>query len=478
MSDTPDAKHGHVTPRADGTKARCGGPAICSVCAAELAALTPAAPTPPAAPVNTPEQDACLSDVLNLHNVLCTGSAGTGKSHLLRQMREGFREAYLKLGVVGSTGIAAVNVGGLTLHTWAGLGIGDQETGAQEPVKNTIHRIRFNSNRRAFENITNTNHLAIDEISMISADLLDHVDTVFRAIRDCQDKPFGGMQLIMFGDFLQLPPVSKNNVNPAGFAFQAKVWKEMNVRTHVLTKVFRQADQPFADALNDVRVANITPAVSAILNSCYRKPDLNPEIPPVILTTHNADADTINKSRLASIEAQQTGFQADDVGTDRAKKILEKCLMPKSLDLKEGAQVMCCLNLDQERGIVNGTLGKVIGFQGKFERMPIVQFANGVKMTIEPAKWIIRENEKEIGSRTQIPLRLAWAITVHKSQGLTLDKVEVHLEKAFEYGQAYVALSRARTKEGLFIASGSRRVIKAHPAALNFYEQALAAKTP
>lgn len=411
----------------------------------------------------TAEQSGVYRTIVNLDNVLVTGSAGTGKSVLLRHARTHFRDLYLRLGVVGSTGIAAVNVGGLTLHTWAGLGMGD------EKAEKIVNRIIFDSNQRAFENITQTNHLAIDEISMIGGTLFEKVDKVFRAVRK-RDEPFGGMQLILFGDFLQLPPVSESNEKREPFAFETQAWKDAKFKVHNLTKVFRQADQEFADVLNSVRKGDVTAKVSTLLNSCYRKTDPNPEIPPVILTTHNADADNINKRRLAMLEVEGHGYNAEDEGSERAKKILERCLMPASLDLKVGAQVMCCFNLDQDRGVVNGTLGKVVGFAGAFSKMPIVKFNNGVTMNMEAVTWQIRENEKVIGSRTQIPLRLAWAITVHKSQGMTLDKVEVHLGKAFEFGQAYVALSRARTKDGLFIASGSKASIKAHPKAVNFYE--------
>jgi ATP-dependent DNA helicase PIF1 len=418
------------------------------------------------------EQAAVLRSIIQLENILCTGSAGTGKSTILRALRAHFADAFLRLAVCGSTGIAAVNVGGLTLHTWAGLGMGD---GTAKAIAN---RILHGENRRAMENIIGTNHLAIDEVSMIPGSLFEKVDEVFRIVRG-NDKPFGGMQLIMFGDFLQLPPVSEDNAKPEKFAFQTEAWKRANVKTHVLTKVFRQADAEFAAALNKVRVGEVTPEASAILNSCYRRPDPAPEHPPVILTTHNKDADNINGRRLALIEAKAEGYTAKDEGTERAKKILERCLMPSSLELKVGAQVMLCVNWDQERGLVNGSIGEVIGFTPWMRgNMPVVRFQNGITQDFEPWTWDIRENEQIIGTRTQVPLRLAWAITVHKSQGMTLDKVEVHLGKAFEYGQAYVALSRAKTKEGLFIASGSKASIKAHPDAIRFYEQATPAPTP
>lgn len=416
-------------------------------------------------PVLSDEQNVPFKDIIQLENVLVTGSAGTGKSTILKALRAHMAEAYLRLAVCGSTGIAAVNVGGLTLHTWAGLGMGDGTAGT------IANRILHGENRRAFENICGTNHLAIDEISMIGGSLFEKVDEVFRIVRK-NDKPFGGMQLILFGDFLQLPPVSEDNSKPEKFAFQTEAWKKANFKVHHLTKVYRQADEGTARVMNAIRVGDVTAEVSALLNSCYRKVDPNPEHPPVILTTHNKDADAINGRRLAQIIAQHHGYEAKDEGTARAIKILERCLMPASLDLKVGAQVMLCVNYDQEVGLVNGSVGEVIGFTPWMRgTIPTVKFQNGVIHDIEPWTWDIRENEQKIGSRTQVPLRLAWAITVHKSQGMTLEKVEVHLGKAFEYGQAYVALSRAKTKEGLFIASGSKKSIKAHPDAVRFYEQ-------
>lgn len=410
------------------------------------------------------EQEAVFADVIALRNILVTGPAGTGKSFLLKVLRQYFKAMMLRVGIVGSTGMAAVNVNGLTLHTWAGLGLGD---GALDKM---VFRILKAHNRRPFENIKNTNHLCIDEISMIPASLLEKVDHIFRRVRE-NNQPFGGMQVIAFGDFLQLPPVSTDHEHPEHFAFESPSWKAADFRVHVLTRVYRQENVAFANALSEVRVGILTDNTRAILNECAKRTFPDDGIEPVILTTHNADADAMNFRRLAMIEAEQRGYMAADEGSERAQKILERCLMPKELELKVGAQVMCVFNLDQERGIVNGTLGKVSGFFGKLAKIPVVHFANGIEMVMEPIEWKVFENDLQIGCRTQIPLRLAWAITVHKSQGMTLDRVTCHLARSFDYGQAYVALSRARTKEGLHIASGGRASIKAHPAAVAFYER-------
>lgn len=409
------------------------------------------------------EQMSVMKDIIQLENVAVSGPAGTGKSTILKALRKHFEDAYLRFAICGSTGIAAVNVGGVTLHSWAGIGLGEGS------AKKLANKIITGEHRKCYENIINTNHLAIDEISMIPGSLFEKIDEIFKIVRK-DERPFGGMQLIMFGDFLQLPPVSKRNDKPEQFAFETPAWLMADVKVHNLKKVWRQADQNFAEVLNSVRLGEVTPAVSDLLNSCWRKKDPTPEHPPVILTTHNKDADSINLRRLALIEAEQHGFEAADVGSAAAKKVLEKCLIPKNLELKIGAQVMLCVNYDQDDGLVNGSIGEVIGFTPwKRGQIPTVKFQNGQTVEVEPWQWDIRENERVIGSRTQVPLRLAWAITVHKSQGMTLDKVEVHLARAFEYGQAYVALSRARTKEGLFIASGSKNSIKAHPKAVLFY---------
>lgn len=408
------------------------------------------------------EQLAVLSDINGIKNILVTGSAGTGKSFLLKAIRKQFLDNKINLAVCGSTGIAAVNVNGLTLHTWAGLGLakGDPEV--------IVEKIR--QNKKAFSNLTRINHLALDEISMISGSLFQKLDKVFRMVRGRLDEPFGGMQLIMFGDFLQLPPVSTSAKRPEKFAFQTKAWKDAKIKTHLLSKVFRQEELEFSKALDAVRIGEFNESVSKILNDCYQKEDKDPTFKPVVLHTHNKDADLINKSKLGEIDSELVDYEAKDEGSKKALKALERCLLPKTLELKVGAQVMLCVNLEQDQGLVNGTLGKVVGFSNTFRELPIIEFQNGKKRTLELHEWKVDENGKTIGYRVQIPVRLAWAITVHKSQGMTLEKVEVHLGKAFEYGQSYVALSRAKTKEGLFIANGSRKSIKAHPDALKFYK--------
>lgn len=397
----------------------------------------------------SPEQQYVYKAVLDRKNVLVTGSAGTGKSTLLSALLKKFP---FDLHITASTGIAAVNVFGRTVHSWAGIGIDmtleqvvDQVRTRKGPV---IHRIK------------SAKMLAVDEISMVDASLLEMMDGLFKDIRG-NSLPFGGIQMVFFGDFLQLPPVKGT-----GFAFESKKWSDAGIETFFLTKVFRQEDQVFSSVLNEVRVGNITPEIAAFLR---QRKGLKPDkkIKPVIVYSHNKDVDEENAKMLKKIKAKEFEWKAYDYGeAGPLKNIQKNCLAPELLRLKEGAQVMCLWNIAPEDGIANGSIGIVTHID---HDTPTVKFQNGTEVEFERKDWECKDSGKVIAGRSQIPLRLAYSITAHKCQGMTLDSIEVFLDKCFDYGQAYVALSRCRTLDGLFIGSIDLNRIAAHPRALEFY---------
>lgn len=423
----------------------------------------PPAPAPEPPPVVLSAEQQSVKDAIDSGcNVLVTGSAGTGKSEILKALLRDNPN----LPVTASTGIAAVNVGGCTIHSWAGIGLGE------DPVAQLAGRITGNRGKH-YDRIRGAARICLDEVSMIGAPLLRTLDHVFRLVRE-NPNPFGGIQMVFFGDFLQLPPVIKGTPNPEIFAFQTDSWAAAGVKTHLLTKVWRQADAEFSAALNDIRMGEVSDRARSILNARFKAPDPDPTQPPVVVHVTNADVDQENAEKLALLSGEMETYDAMDSGRPGAVEMLRKhCIAPSELNLKVGVRVMLLKNLDTSEGLCNGTMGTVVNFLGEKKaycrRTPVVRFMNGHELSITSARWETKEDGKVVASREQLPLRLAWAITTHKSQGMSLDKVRLHLGKTFEYGQAYVALSRARTVEGLFIESSKAGCIRAHPEAVKFY---------
>ena len=374
-------------------------------------------------------------------NVFLTGSAGAGKTYTLNQYIQYLKARKVTVAITASTGIAATHMNGMTIHTWAGIGIKDVLS--DHDLKNMKER------KYLKEHLENAQVLVIDEISMLHAKQLNLVNQVLKYFKD-SDEAFGGIQVIVAGDFFQLPPVGKNEErNRDKFCFMSDAWVEAKFRVCYLTEQHRQGNDYLNDILNAIRSQNIQPEHHLALQRT-RHQDIGETY--TRLYTHNMDVDTINFKHLNEIETESRQFDAVLEGNEKLVETLKSSVRaPETLTLKKHAKVMFVRN-NFDVGYINGSLGEVIGFEDDDEYgcLPKVKLTDGTVLIVEPEIWSVENDAgKPIASLQQIPLRLAWAITIHKSQGMTLEAAEISLTHTFEKGQGYVALSRLKSLDGL-----------------------------
>lgn len=462
-------------------------------------------------------------------SIFFTGPAGTGKSFLLKRIIQGLSMKYVnfpeELAVTASTGLAAYNIDGITLHRWAGIGLG------KAPIEVLLERIlgdphaldpdKRRGNRKARKRWRKVRVLIIDEISMVEAALFDKLDHIARAVRGV-DKPFGGIQLVICGDFFQLPPVTPDLEDESPrFCFEAEAWNPSLQYKIELSQIYRQSDPEFAKMLNEMREGHVSSDTIATFERLYRPLPLhgNESPVPTELFPLRRQADEANAMRLEMLEGALHTYTATEGGMiedeEIRRKLLSDCLAPNVVKLKKGALVLLIWNKDHK--LVNGSQGRVIGFSNEIEYsnfriwndeesaekcghpketiFPVVEFwsKNGEIMpavVCEPETWSVerwvRDSEPDdtdpeepprkswkvevLATRTQVPLIPAWALSIHKSQGQTLDFVKVDLRHIFETGQAYVALSRVTTLDGLQVLNFNPKKVTADPKVKAFYD--------
>ncbi|HTR18458.1 MAG TPA: PIF1 family DEAD/DEAH box helicase [Candidatus Paceibacterota bacterium] len=396
-------------------------------------------------------QDEALAILKTGLNVFLTGEPGSGKTHTINRYVQWLRERGVEPAVTASTGIAATHINGMTIHSWSGIGIKSNVSDYE------IEMIQ--SREKTARRIVTAKVLIIDEISMLDAATLDSVDRVLRTLhrKPLQpEEPFGGLQVVFVGDFFQLPPISKKE--EAKFAFESNAWKEANPIICYLNEQHRQEDGDFLELLGAFRIGNLSPAHRTRLRA--RSGILSGQTVATRLYTHNENVDRINQESLGKIPGNSHVFRMTSRGPAALVESLKnQCLSPETLELKEGAKVLFTRN-NFDMGYVNGTLGEVIGFSNL--GAPIVRTKNDT-ITVEPVEWVVQDGNKILARITQVPLRLAWAITVHKSQGMSLDAAVIDLSQAFEFGQGYVAISRVRSLGGLFLEGFNERALQLHP---------------
>ncbi|KAK9478350.1 PIF1-like helicase-domain-containing protein [Lipomyces japonicus] len=468
-------------------------------------------------------------------SIFFTGSAGTGKSVLLREIIKNLHQKYGQytdsVAITASTGLAACNIGGVTLHSFAGIGLG------KDNVKVLFDKVK--KNKKSYQRWLKAKVLIMDEISMVDAELLDKLEALARMIRK-QEKPFGGIQLIVTGDFFQLPPVAESG-RLTKFAFEATSWSKAIPETICLTQVFRQKDQEFVDMLNEMRLGQISQSSISKFRQLSRKLNHADGLEPTELFPTRREVGIANNRRMQSLPGRETVYTATDRGTAdeiQLPKLLSNLMAQDVLVLKVDAQVMLIKNMDET--LVNGSLGKVKGFMSEItyailkdknnltdvaevnvdedsyvtdqagnimiadgldelrsrqeklmgkglvaemgKKWPLVRFTltDGTHrdVLIRDETWAIEApNGELLAERTQLPLILAWALSIHKAQGQTLERVKVDLTKVFENGQAYVALSRATSRDGLQVQNFQPNKVFAHSKVINFYSSLRSVKS-
>jgi ATP-dependent DNA helicase PIF1 len=391
-------------------------------------------------------QELALEIMLSGESVLLTGPAGAGKTYVLNQFIKLAKSEGKHVSVTATTGLAATHLGGTTIHSWAGIGVSDY---LPQGFADHLAKGRF-------EIIEKTDVLIIDEISMLHDYRLDMVDEACRLVRR-KDVPFGGIQVIMSGDFFQLPPINRGDSRAGGFVVHSNAWRELDPTICYLAEQHRQDDEVLLDILNALRGGDIRRHHAEKL---LERVDQQPPEDMVLTELHtvNIDVDKLNEKKLDELSGDELFYTETTTGSANYVENLQRSVLaPEVLRLKKGALVMAVKNAT-DRKYANGSIGEVIEFEPATE-YPIVQFRNGNVVSMMPDTWELRDGDKKRASITQIPLRLAWAITVHKSQGMTLDAARIDLRKAFVEGMGYVALSRVKNLNNLYLSGINRMAL-------------------
>ena len=392
-------------------------------------------------------------------SVFLTGPPGAGKTFVLNEFIRRSERRGKRVAVTASTGIAATHIGGATIHSWSGLGIKDSLSG--------FDREWLKANDRLKKRYNGTDILVIDEVSMLHGKRLDMVNEVCKLLRE-REEPFGGLQLILVGDLFQLPPINRES-DSADFVHTSEAWAELAPKICYLSEQHRQSGDRLLDVLEAMRRDEIEEwHTDALMERMGMQP--TDGSPVTRLYTHNVDVDQINQRHLGALHGEAKQYEMKKAGNaSKVEQLVRSVLAPELLELKTGAEVMFVANNFPE-GYVNGSRGQVVGFDKETGLPEVRLLSSGRKVEVDYQSWTMMEDGKKRAEVIQLPLRLAWAITIHKSQGMSLDAAEIDLSKSFTPGMGYVALSRVRSLDGVFLSGMNAMAMRLHPEIFEFDE--------